>query len=132
MGGGNLPNEIVEAIAISNSKAIGEQPAILSNLSLATQILNNNMQQQMMLAQQQALNQIALATTAKCVSLITQSGSGKPSKEEAQTTEKAVEEVKMLAEQLMKQMSSFFPKQQPGPESGQEDSPSNSEDGENG
>lgn len=132
MGGGNLPNEIVEAIAISNSKAIGEQPAILSNLSLATQILNNNMQQQMMLAQQQALNQIALATTAKCVSLITQAGSGKPSQQEAQAVEKAVEEVKSLAEQLMKQVSAFFPKQQPGPEGGQQTPPSNPGGGEKG
>lgn len=68
----SLPDQIVESIAISNAKSIGEQPAILSNLALANQILNNNMQQQLMLSQQQAMNQITMATMAKCVSLITQ------------------------------------------------------------
>lgn len=130
MGGGNLPNEIVEAIAVSNAKSIGEQPAILSNLSLATQILNNNMQQQMMLAQQQALNQIALATTAKCVSLITQGVSGKPSAEEAEAAQKAVKEVKALADELMKQVSSFFPKQPPANEGDTPAPPANPEKGE--
>lgn len=129
MGGGNLPNEIVQAIAVSNAKSIGEQPAILSNLALATQILNTNMQQQLMLAQQQALNQIALATTAKCVSLITQTGQGKSPVEEADAAVKAVKEVNELAEQFMKQVSSLFPQPQaqataehpppqPGPEGG--------------
>lgn len=112
MGGGNLPNEIVQAIAVSNAKSIGEQPAILSNLALATQILNTNMQQQLMLAQQQALNQIVLATTAKCVSLITQSGQGKSPVEEADAAVKAVKEVNELAEQFMKQVSSLFPQPQ--------------------
>ena len=71
MADSNLPDEIVEAIAISNAKAIGEQPAILANLALANQILNNNLQQQLIISQQQAMNQITLATVAKCVSLIT-------------------------------------------------------------
>lgn len=74
MADSNLPDEIVEAIAISNAKAIGEQPAILANLALANQILNNNLQQQAMISQQQAMNQITLATVAKCVSLITSGG----------------------------------------------------------
>ena len=55
MADSSLPDQIVESIAISNAKSIGEQPAILSNLALANQILNNNMQQQMMLSQQQAI-----------------------------------------------------------------------------
>jgi hypothetical protein len=66
----DLPSSIVQAIAISNTKSIGEQPAILANLALANQILNNNLQQQIWISQQQALNQIAMATMAKCVSLI--------------------------------------------------------------
>jgi hypothetical protein len=70
-----LPDSIVESIAISNAKSIGEQPAILANLALANQIFNTNMQQQMMLSHQQAMNQIVLATLAKCVFLITQNGS---------------------------------------------------------
>jgi polyphosphate kinase 2 (PPK2 family) len=66
----SLPDEIVQAIAISNAKSIGEQPAILANLALANQILNNNLQQQMFISNQQAMNQIVMATMAKCVTLI--------------------------------------------------------------
>lgn len=66
----NLPTEIVQSIAISNAKSIGEQPAILANLALANQILNNNLQQQMFISNQQAMNQIVMATMAKCVTLI--------------------------------------------------------------
>lgn len=69
-----LPDQIVESIAISNAKSIGEQPAILANLALANNILNTSMQQQMMLSQQQAMNQITMATLAKCVSIITNGG----------------------------------------------------------
>lgn len=70
-GGSSLPDEIIQSIAISNAKSIGEQPAILANLALANQILNQNLQHQTQIAQQQAFNQIAMATTAKCVSIIT-------------------------------------------------------------
>ena len=66
----SLPAEIVQSIAIANAKSIGEQPAILANLALSNQILNNNLQQQMEISNQQAMNQIAMATMAKCVSLI--------------------------------------------------------------
>lgn len=68
--GSSLPDEIVQSIAIANAKSIGEQPAILANLALANQILNNNLQQQMLITNQQAMNQIAMATMAKCVTLI--------------------------------------------------------------
>jgi hypothetical protein len=70
MADSSLPDEIVEAIALSNAKSIGEQPAVLSNLALANQILNTNMQQQMMVSAQQAINQITMATAAKAVALI--------------------------------------------------------------
>lgn len=70
----SLPDQIVESIAISNAKSIGEQPAILSNLALANQVLNTSMQQQMILSQQQTMNQIMMATLAKCVSIITNGG----------------------------------------------------------
>lgn len=66
----SLPEEIIQSIAISNAKSIGEQPAILANLALANQILNTNLQQQMFISNQQAMNQIAMATMAKCVTLI--------------------------------------------------------------
>ena len=66
----SLPDEIVQSIAISNAKSIGEQPAILANLALANQILNTNLQQQMVISNQQAMNQIVMATMARCVTLI--------------------------------------------------------------
>jgi hypothetical protein len=70
MADSSLPAEIIDSIAISNAKSIGEQPAILANLALANQILNNNLQQQMFISNQQAMNQIVMATMAKCVTLI--------------------------------------------------------------
>jgi len=72
----NLPAPIVESIAISNATSIGDQPAILANLALANQIFNNNLQQQIILTQQQVMNQLTMATLARCVSLITTSFPG--------------------------------------------------------
>lgn len=73
----SLPDSIVQSIAISNAKSIGEQPAILANLALANQILNNNLQQQMIISTQQAMSQILMATMAKCVtSIIDGDGNG--------------------------------------------------------
>lgn len=68
----SLPSDIVQAIAISNAKSIGEQPAVLANLALAQQIFNQNMQQQIALSQQQAMNQVQMAVAARAVSLIEQ------------------------------------------------------------
>lgn len=70
MAEGSLPDEIVQSIAISNAKSIGEQPAILANLALAQQIFNQNMQQQISLSQQQAMNQVQMAAAAKCVAIL--------------------------------------------------------------
>ena len=109
MGGGNLPGEIVQAISLSNAKAIGEQPAILSNLALATQILNQNMQQQMMLALEQAIGQITLATAAKCIALITGSEQTKSGTEGTEAAVKALKELGQLAEQIAKQFKSMAP-----------------------
>ncbi|HEX7340255.1 MAG TPA: FAD-binding monooxygenase [Rhodanobacteraceae bacterium] len=69
-----LPQDIVQSIAISNAKSIGEQPAVLANLALAQQIFNQNMQQQISLGQQQAMNQVQMAAAAKCVSMIENAG----------------------------------------------------------
>jgi hypothetical protein len=79
----SLPDSIVESIAIGNADSIGEQPAILSNLALGNQIFNTSLQQQIMLGQQQAMNQLMMATLARCISLITTSfpGSADSSKE---------------------------------------------------
>lgn len=71
----SLPADVIQAIAISNAKSIGEQPAILANLALAQQIFNQNMQQQIALSQQQAMNQVQMAAAAKCVTMIEKSDS---------------------------------------------------------
>jgi len=68
--GGELPGDIVESIAISNAKAVGEQPAILANLALAAQIANVNLEQQNDINKQQALFQLEMATVAKLVEII--------------------------------------------------------------
>lgn len=65
-----IPPEIIESIAVSNAKSIGEQPAILANLALANQIANTNLAQQNAIANQQALFQLQLATISKCVEVI--------------------------------------------------------------
>ena len=69
--GPGLPQSVIEAIAISNSKSIGEQPAILANLALANQIANANLAQQYALSNQQALFNVQLAIVGKCVEMIT-------------------------------------------------------------
>ncbi|GLQ98827.1 FAD-binding monooxygenase [Dyella mobilis] len=69
-----LPEDIVQSIAIANAKSIGEQPAILANLALAQQIFNQNMQQQISISQQQAMNQVQMAAAAKCVAMIESAG----------------------------------------------------------
>jgi hypothetical protein len=54
----------------AESLATGEQPAILANLSLATEIANQNLAQQNAIAAQQAMFQLQLATAAKCAEMI--------------------------------------------------------------
>ncbi|MEM9216678.1 MAG: FAD-binding monooxygenase [Cyanobacteria bacterium P01_F01_bin.150] len=90
-----LPEEILEAIAVSNAKSIGEQPAILSNLALANEIANVNLSQQNALSNQQAMFQLQYATIAKCVEIIT---SIDPNSEKANSQ---IEVYKGLMNQLM-------------------------------
>lgn len=98
---GELPEDIVQAIAISNAKSIGEQPAILANLALAQQIFNQNMQQQIGLSQQQAMNQVQMAATAKCVTMIENAGGCK--------NQDAIEKMAMDLEKIIKDMGSWKP-----------------------
>ncbi len=100
----SLPDEIIQSIAISNAKSIGEQPAILANLALANQILNQNLQQQSAISMQQAINQITLATAAKCVSVIT-------SGESTEADEKKIQEV----QKALSSLQDYFNKQNPAP-----------------
>lgn len=90
-----LPADIVQAIAISNAKSIGEQPAILANLALSQQIFNQNLQQQNAVSHQQALNQIKLAVVGKYIAMIDSVGFG----DEA-AIEKMGAEIEKLVHQL--------------------------------
>lgn len=71
-----LPDAIVQAIAISNAKSIGEQPAILANLALAQQVFKQSLEQQATLGRQQALNYVQLAATAKSIATINKGDAG--------------------------------------------------------
>lgn len=94
----SLPNEIVQSIAISNAKSIGEQPAILANMALANQIFNINIATQNFLAQQQAMNQVMLAAVAKAVAVIL-SADGLDADGKASGAQQALD----LVEQLQRQ-----------------------------
>jgi Killing trait len=102
--GGGLPEDIVEAIAVSNAKSIGEQPAILSNLALANEIANVNLSQQNSIANQQAMFQLQMATVAKCVELIVNIDPNNP---------KASDQIEMY-KKLMEQMVELFNKMSSG------------------
>ncbi|MCC6552344.1 MAG: RebB family R body protein [Polyangiaceae bacterium] len=78
MAGEGLPQEILDAISISNAKSIGEQPAILANLALANQIANINLAQQQAVTAQQAMLQVTIATMSKCVEAILTIDPAKP------------------------------------------------------
>src|SRR5512140_3183966 len=75
---GGLPADVLQAIAVSNAKSIGEQPAILANLALANQIANINLAQQQALTAQQAMLQLTVATVAKAVEIIAGIDPSKP------------------------------------------------------
>ena len=64
--------DLAQSISATNAATTSLQPAILANLALANEVFNANLRQQMMIAQQQALNQLMLATVGKCVSIISQ------------------------------------------------------------
>jgi hypothetical protein len=65
-----LPGDIVRAVADSTALAVGEQPAILSNLALANQIFSANLAQQNAIINQQVMFQVKLAAVAKCVQVL--------------------------------------------------------------
>ena len=96
-----LPDSIVEAIALSNAKSIGEQPAILANLALANQILNTNIVQQNQINQQQTMNQISNAALSKYIALIT--SDDKNSLKEAEALAKLIEKGFKVTEDEIKE-----------------------------
>ena len=70
MPNGDIPNNLIEAIANSTAMSVGEQPAILANLALANQIANTNIAQQNALSNQQAMFHLELTIVSKCVEMI--------------------------------------------------------------
>lgn len=66
----SLPDDIHESIAISNVKAVAEQPAMLSNLAFANLVNNVNLSQQNAVSNQQAMNQLLITVTGKVVNLL--------------------------------------------------------------
>jgi len=55
-------------------KAIGEQPAMLSNLAYANLIANTNLSQQNAVSNQQAMNELGIAVTGKSVNIVSNLG----------------------------------------------------------
>lgn len=67
---GDIPNDLIEAIADSTAISVGEQPAILANLALANLIANTNLAQQNAISNQQAMFQLEMTIVSKCVEVI--------------------------------------------------------------
>jgi hypothetical protein len=111
-GGESLPSDIIEAIAVSNAKSIGEQPAILSNLALANQIANCNLAQQNAISNQQAMFQLQMATLSKCVEVIL---GADPSSSKSAQQMKALQE---FFAQVVSQMSTMNSVAKPAPRNG--------------
>ncbi len=69
-----MPNDITEAVSVSNVSAIAGQPAVLSNLALGNLIQNINLSQQNAIANQQTMNEIQATVVGKVVNLLTTLG----------------------------------------------------------
>ncbi|WP_210247076.1 hypothetical protein [Aliikangiella marina] len=66
----DLPDEIIEGVAIGNLKSISEQPAMLSNLAYSNSVTNTNLSQQNSVSNQQSMNDLVLSSTAKASNTI--------------------------------------------------------------
>ncbi|HVY69910.1 MAG TPA: RebB family R body protein [Verrucomicrobiae bacterium] len=69
-----LPDSVIQSLAITNLKSVGEQPAMLSNLAYSNTIANTNLSQQNAVANQQAMNELAIAVVGKIVNSLTNLG----------------------------------------------------------
>ena len=68
--GSALPDDIREAVAISNVKSVAEQTSMLANLTFGNLGSNTNLSQQNAVSNQQSLNQLGIAVTGKAVNLV--------------------------------------------------------------
>lgn len=66
--------ETTTVISITNLKSIGEQPAMLSNLSYSNTIANTNLSQQNAVANQQAMNELGISIVGKTVNKVSDLG----------------------------------------------------------
>lgn len=71
----NPSDDIQQKIDRLNEQAIGEQPAMLSNLVFSNLIANVNMSQQNAVSNQQAMNQLLIAVTGKVINILSDAGS---------------------------------------------------------
>ena len=69
-----LPQDIVQAVAIGNLKSIAEQPAMLSNLAYSNSVANTNLSHQNAVANQQALNELGVTILSKAVNAVANIG----------------------------------------------------------
>lgn len=69
-----LPPEIIETVSIGGMVSNSAQPAMLSNLAYTNTLSNSNLGQQNAVANQQALNQLNVATVGGMVSAISDLG----------------------------------------------------------
>ncbi|HEX5708369.1 MAG TPA: hypothetical protein VFX96_13785 [Pyrinomonadaceae bacterium] len=65
-----LPEDVLQALTIGTVNSIGGQTASLSNLEYSNLIQNTNLTQQNTAANQQALNEVGVATLGKAVNLV--------------------------------------------------------------
>lgn len=70
----NLPDDVVSAIAITNLKAVAEQPSMLSNLAYSNAVATSNISQQNAVAHQQAMNELSISILAKATNTISNLG----------------------------------------------------------
>ncbi|HEX7340257.1 MAG TPA: hypothetical protein VF271_10050 [Rhodanobacteraceae bacterium] len=69
-----LDEQVVDAVAIGNLKAISEQPAMLSNLAYTNAVATNNLGQQNAVSNQQSGNQLNVSLTAKATNTVSNPG----------------------------------------------------------
>ncbi len=70
----NRPDDVVSAVAITNLKSVGEQPAMLANLAYSNTLTNTNLAQQNAVANQQAMNELGIAIVAQGTRTVSNAG----------------------------------------------------------
>ncbi|HEX8559088.1 MAG TPA: hypothetical protein VF668_13365 [Pyrinomonadaceae bacterium] len=69
-GASALSDDARESVALGNLSSVAGQPSALADLALLNLVNNINASQQNAVSNQQAMNQVALATTGRVVNLV--------------------------------------------------------------